>query len=59
MKCRTCHCELDKKNQPVATLDFALEEGEELMYYCSAECLVKWIMEFAIVHYLERGNGTK
>ena len=51
MKCSTCHCELNEKNEPVAALDFGLDFDDDLRYYCSAECLVKWILGFAEVRF--------
>lgn len=54
MRCRTCSCELNKKNPPVAALDFGGEEdGDGMKYYCSSKCLVEWIMTFAIICYGE------
>ena len=54
MRCRTCSCELNKKNPPAAALDFGGEEdGDGMKYYCSSKCLVEWIMTFAVICYGE------
>lgn len=56
MRCRTCSCELSKEQErlPIAALYLCNEAAEGLQYYCSAECLVEWIMTFAINHYGEK-----
>jgi len=51
MICQTCHCILDNKNIAVAALDFGAADDDDMKYYCSAKCLIEWIMGFAVLRF--------
>ncbi|OIO41732.1 hypothetical protein AUJ62_01840 [Candidatus Pacearchaeota archaeon CG1_02_32_21] len=62
MKCEYCRCELNNENQSenqsIAALDFGLDESRDFRYYCSAECLVTWVIGFSFCHFGDRKTNS-